>query len=212
LFIAAFNSYGKTLEKPYVSFKVEGKKIALTFDDGPNPNTTKGILSILKKYDVKATFFLIGKKIKKSPELLKLYPQDGHEVGNHSVNHPRLPELATKEDIRKEIEGNQELIASIIGAKPIAFRAPYLKFDDRVWEVLKENNLSAYNAARYLDCKVPDTIATHAKTAAKKVKPGVVILMHERPITLQFLDEFIKILKDDGYQFCTVSELKASSK
>jgi peptidoglycan/xylan/chitin deacetylase (PgdA/CDA1 family) len=46
LFIAAFNSYGKTLEKPYVSFKVEGKKIALTFDDGPNPNTTKGILRV----------------------------------------------------------------------------------------------------------------------------------------------------------------------
>ena len=127
------------------------------------------------------------------------------------MKHPRLPELETEDEIRKEIEGNQELIKSFTGKLPVSFRAPFLKFDDRVWKVLHDNNLSAYNAARYLDCKDSSHVAEHAENAAAKVRPGMVILMHERPITLKFIEKIIKILKKQGFEFCTVSELRNSA-
>ena len=198
-------------DKPVIRFKVNSKKIALTFDDGPNPKVTPQLLEILKKYNVKATFFLIGKKIKKSPELINQYLKDGHETGNHSFTHPRLPLLKTEKEIRDEIEENQDLQESMTGKKPVSFRAPFLKFDDRVWKIVHENNLNAYNASCYLDCKDSANVKNHAEEAATKVTPGSIILMHERPITLKFIEKFIKILQREGFEFCTISDLKNSS-
>ena len=192
---------------PLTRFNVPGKHIALTFDDGPNPDVAPELLAILAKHKVKATFFLIGKKIQKNPGLIAKYLEGGHELGNHSMTHPKLPTL-NSDEIEEEIAGNQKLIESISGKRPTAFRAPFLKIDDRVWNALEANHLDAYNAAAYLDCKKKDELKGHAKVAAAKVRPGMVILMHERPITLKFLDELLSILEKEGFEFVTVSELK----
>ena len=213
VFISFLNlNAGDKLNCPIKKFNPkEEKNIALTFDDGPNLKVTKELLKILKKHNVKATFFLIGKNIKKNPKLIMEYLKDGHEIGNHSMTHPHLSKLKSQADIEAEIKGTQELIKSFTGYYPKLFRAPYLDFDGRVLDVLRENFLTAYNATVYLDYKGDDSIADHAENAAAKVKPGMIILIHERPITLKFLDQFLNILIQKGFKFKTISEMNKIS-
>ncbi|VGO19250.1 polysaccharide deacetylase family protein [Pontiella sulfatireligans] len=192
------------------------KMIALTFDDGPSAYTAP-ILDILEKHQVKATFFQIGKKVKAEPQLSKLVTRKGHEIGNHSMTHPKLTELKTSEDIREEILGFQKLAKKTTGVGPTVFRAPFLKFDDRVWSILDELNLPAFNASVYADYKGkedlndPAVASAHADAVVAKVISGAIILMHEREITLNYLDEVVAKLKGAGFVFCTVSELQAAA-
>ena len=194
-----------------------GKLLPLTFDDGPNEKYTKSILQILEKHQVKATFFQIGKNMKALPDLSRLVAGKGHEIGNHSMTHPRLPELATQEAIRSEIAVFQALAKKTTGSAPKVFRAPYLKFDVRVWTVLDDLNLPAFNASVYADYKGKENLndpaiaSAHANAIVAKVKSGTIILMHEREITLHYLDEVIGQLKKAGYTFVTTSDLLAEN-
>ena len=182
--------------------------IYLTFDDGPSKVVTEKILDILDKHNVKATFFEIGEKIKATPELSKMCVDRGHEVGNHSMTHPKLPKLGSLAKIQLEIEENQDLIGEVTGIRPTAFRAPFLKFDERVWSVLDQNSLKAYNASAYCDFKKKSSIEQHPVLAANMVKAGTIILIHERTSALNFLNEFIEELKSRDFVFKTISEIK----
>lgn len=190
--------------------------IALTFDDGPN-EYTEAILNILKTHQVPATFFQIGKKMKKEPDLTRRVIADGHEVGNHTINHLRLPELESQAAIHNEIQNFQTLASEVTGITPTVFRAPYVKFDERVWAVLNELGLPAFHAHVWADYKGADDLSdpaissAHAQATAEKVKCGSIILMHEREITLHYLDEFVAQLKEDGFTFVTASALLDAS-
>lgn len=100
------------------------KKIALTFDDGPHDIYTPQILDILKKYDVKATFFLIGKNVEAFPEVAKRIVQEGCVIGNHTYTYPDL-RLQTKDRIRQQLEKAEKAIYGATGVKPYLFRPPY---------------------------------------------------------------------------------------
>ena len=193
-------------QKPFTRAKTQGKVLALTFDDGPNAKVTEEILAILKRQEVKATFFVVGKNVKKNPELLARVHTAGHEVGNHSINHPRLPELDVK-GVGEEIFGAQAMIEKQLGFKPLVFRAPYLKHDEKVWKVLGEAKLFSLNAAHYFDFKEKGPLEEHAQTCVEQLKPGAVILIHERPVSLKFLEDFIKKAKAKGFRFLRASEL-----
>lgn len=99
-------------------------RIVLTFDDGPHPNATPHILKVLKKYNVRAVFFVLGLQVEKYPELVKMIHDDGHIIGNHTYSHKRLPDLS-EEEIRTEIRRTGNLVASITGKKPTLLRPPY---------------------------------------------------------------------------------------
>jgi peptidoglycan/xylan/chitin deacetylase (PgdA/CDA1 family) len=99
-------------------------RIVLTFDDGPHPNATPHILKILKKYNVRAVFFVLGLQVEKYPELVKMIHDDGHIIGNHTYGHKRLPDLS-EEQMRAEITRTGNLVASITGKKPTLLRPPY---------------------------------------------------------------------------------------
>src|SRR5437899_2581733 len=90
--------------------------VALTFDDGPNPIYTPQILAILKKYNIKATFFMVGTNAHKYPEMVKLVLADGHAINNHTLTHPMLTKL-NDEQLHKEITTPQVIIYNIIGKK-----------------------------------------------------------------------------------------------
>lgn len=198
--------------------KIENDKnlIALTFDDGPNQHT-EAILEILQKHQVKATFFQIGRNMKKNPQLTLRVIEAGHELGNHSMTHPRLPDLKSRAAIKTEIQDFQTLSVELTGSAPKVFRAPYVNFDERVWAVLDELQLPAFNAHVWADYKGdgnladPSIASAHAQAAAAKVQSGSVILMHEREITLHYLDEFVAQLKKSGYTFVTLSDLMEAS-
>ncbi len=200
-------------EKATAKIKVNCKCIALTFDDGPQAKFTPAILAILTKQNIKATFFQVGKNIKNNPQLSQLLAKQGHELGNHTMSHPRLPHLTAISAINSEIKGVQIMLKEVTGSTPTAFRAPFLKYDKRVWQSIKDNNLRAYNASVYADYKGDgdlhdqQVVADHLESITAKVTPGAIVLMHERQKTLHYLNLFIKTLKAQGYHFVTMSQL-----
>jgi len=195
--------------EPMGNVKTDQPAVALTFDDGPCWLTPK-FLEVFKKEGVKATFFELGKSIKKNPELAKRILKEGHEIGNHTMSHPHLAKLKTDAEIRKEITGNQAVIKDAVGVEPKVFRAPFGEHDERVWKVLDELKLPSVMArVNTLDWDNQNaTVDSITERAVAGAQAGDIILMHIwQQKTLDAMPEIIKGLKAKGYRMVTVSEL-----
>jgi peptidoglycan/xylan/chitin deacetylase (PgdA/CDA1 family) len=189
------------------------KKIALTFDDGPNPLSTPQILNILEKKKIKATFFIIGDNAKKYPELLKKIYKDGHEIELHSNSHSRLLPLFFKKAIRAEIEKNIKIIKKQINFTPSYFRPPWGRSSPWMTNEIKKMNLKI--ALWSIDLK--DWSGTSPekmlKMFEKKIKPGGIILLHDgegkkkvkMENTIKALPKIIDLAKARGYHFVTLN-------
>ncbi len=184
--------------------EVQLKKVALTFDDGPNENYTEELLDGLAAKDVKATFFLIGKKVKESPDLVKRMYEDGHLLENHSYDHVNLC-LLTDEEARSQIAMTNDAITEITGASPDYLRPPFgcnkedLDTEMNMIEVMWDVD------PRDWSLKDTGTIITRVVT---KVEDGDIILLHDETATsVAAALEIIDILKSRGYEFVTVDEL-----
>ena len=119
------------------SVRTEEKTVALTFDDGPNPDYTPLLLTKLAEYRVPATFFLLGRNLERHPEIGRRIVQEGHEVGNHTYHHRILPFLS-KAEIRNELESTQQLIADLLDVRPVFLRPPNGLFTGRVLDVAEQ--------------------------------------------------------------------------
>jgi len=192
------------------SAKRTDKVVAFTFDDGPDTLYTPRILDVLHQYHVKATFMCCGEQIDNNQQMLKRMIEEGHEVANHTWNHPNLTEI-TPAEVRKQIEDTSTIINQIIGRKPRLFRPPYGKMNN---EVMKQ--------CKALGCKVilwdvdsRDWTGISGPQVAvnilSRVKKGSIILQHNAssPLsgTVDALPYMIEILSKQGYRFLTVSEL-----
>lgn len=181
------------------------KLIALTFDDGPNAKVTPIILKTLKKYDAKATFFMLGSQAMYNQKLAKRVADAGHEIGNHSFSHTNLVTLSNKK-IKAEIKRTNEEIERATGEKPTLFRPPYGSINQRV---RGQNKLPVI----LWDVDTLDWKHRNPKTLLTMVKlyshDGAIILMHDiQPTTAQGLDSVLNYLQKQGYEFVTVSELR----
>ena len=115
------------------------KMIALTFDDGPHPKETLEILDVLDKYKVKATFFVVGKHCNWYREPLIRAAKEGHEIGNHTFNHPDISNLSSNE-IKKELKMCEETIVKLTGKKPTLFRPPFGSYNqNELGKIAKES-------------------------------------------------------------------------
>lgn len=206
---AGYNSwYGE--ENVYTCRVNEDKMIALTFDDGPHPVYTDKILDILERYGIKATFFVIGVNCRAYPEQLKREVAAGHEIGNHTYNHPRLSKVKQKELV-EELNKTEAVIAEISGSKPVLFRPPEGRYADNV---KKASEKMKYKTIIWSldteDWKHPPAEKI-AAAVTKNVKSGDIILCHDyvspRSNTVKALEIFIPELISRGYKFVTVSEL-----
>ncbi|WNC73046.1 polysaccharide deacetylase family protein [Thalassotalea psychrophila] len=188
----------------------QSKIIALTFDDGPILGVTQPMLSLLDKYQAKATFFNIGKKIKQNPQLTHLVIASGHEIGNHSWSHKKLTELNSEQQ-QLEIHQFQQQ-AKLVGLKPTLFRAPFLKTNQSIEQLLIDEQLLLVSASVMAkDAKKNVAVNNIVKKLSEGIKSGDIILMHEREHTLQALKILLPLWKQEGYQFVTVSQLIALS-
>lgn len=180
------------------------KRVALTFDDGPDPKVTARILETLEKYDAKATFFMLGSRVEFYPEIAKKVQAAGHELGNHSWTHPDLSK-ATTEKIFDEIHRTSEIIEEVTGEKPLSFRPPYGAFNDGVKQ---QTDLPiALWDVDTLDWKHRNG-AELLPYVQNSVKDGSIILMHDiHPSTADGLDAVMAYLVENGYTFVTVSDL-----
>ncbi|MFS0823957.1 polysaccharide deacetylase family protein [Bacillus sp. 1P02SD] len=185
------------------------KVVALTFDDGPSDNVN-GILPILEKYDVKATFFLIGQDMEKFPEEAKKIVEAGHQVGNHTYSHNRMV-FKSPSYIKEEIDKTNQLIRDAGFEDQIDFRPPNgKKLVGMPYYLHKQNiNTITWNIE-------PDSYFTTPEEKIKYVKenitPGSIILLHpmydDIDKVLAGIEGVIQVLVEEGYSFVTVNELQ----
>ncbi len=178
--------------------------VALTFDDGPNPEYTLVLLDGLKERGVKASFFLLGKYVEENQELVRRMVEEGHLVGNHSFNHVILSKVPVEEAVA-EIEKTNDAIKEVTGESPRYIRPPYGEWNDQLDERIDMEKV-LWNVDP-LDWKVLDRekVAGHIMT---HVRNGSIILLHDSyPSTVEAAFEVIDTLKDQGYTFVTVDEL-----
>ena len=191
-------------------------KIALTFDDGPNEPYTSEVLDILKKYNVKATFFLLGKNVERYPATVKRMFEEGHVIGNHTYDHPYLL-IQSRSHIQNEIKKAEQDIFAAANTRTHLFRSPYGVDNSWVYHAAKELDyvtigwsVTGNNGRTEIS---PDIIA---KDVLRDTKNGSIILLHDgkrlvkganRSHVVKALPFIIESLRQKGYQFVTVPQL-----
>ena len=177
--------------------------IALTFDDGPNHNTSR-VLDILEKYNVKATFFVLGTNVKGNEKMIKRMDSLGMEIGNHMYSHKLLTKLENSK-ILSEIKEVDDLVFNIINRYPTLIRPSYGTVNKRIRSIINRP-IIIWNVDT-LDWKYHNSKAI-ADRVLKKVGDGDIILMHDiYRATANSLEIIIPKLLESGYELVTVSEL-----
>lgn len=183
------------------------KTVAMSFDAAWGNEDTEEIINIMKKYNVKTTFFVVGGWVDKYPESVKQLADAGHEIMNHSDTHPHMTKLSA-EDMKKEVTACDEKIEKITGVKPTLFRAPYGDYNNDVVGTMRETgHFTIQWDVDSLDWKNLSP-AEIKQRVLSKVKPGSIILFHNAALhTPKALPEIIEKLQADGYKIVPVSEL-----
>ncbi|MEG4571918.1 polysaccharide deacetylase family protein [Microcoleus sp. N3A4] len=190
----------------------EQKVVALTYDDGPYPPYTNQLLDILDRYQVKATFFEIGRNIEKHPEIVPMIIARGNELGNHSYSHKDMM-FKPREYLLSEIEKTDKLLQEVgVKQDSISFRPPW----GRRFVVLSYLVSQMHKKLIMWDVDSQDYEKTHtvediANRVIDNVRSGSIVVMHDgggdRSKTVAATEMIVKALQSKGYSFKTVSEL-----
>jgi peptidoglycan-N-acetylglucosamine deacetylase len=202
--------YGKT----FTGLAPGKKKIALTYDDGPNDPHTPRLLEILAKREVRATFFLIGRYVQQQPVMVREIVKAGHIVGNHTFTHPLLL-FKSDSEIRNELSACSQIIADTVGEKPHLFRPPFGGRRPATLRIARQLGLEPvmWSVTGY-DWNAPPAHAIEKKVASQ-IRGGDVILLHDgghrqmgadRSQTVIATDQLIMRYKE-GYEFLTIPEM-----
>ncbi len=203
--------YGRT----FTGLPPGTRKLALTYDDGPNDPHTLRLLEVLAKQEVQATFFLIGRYVSQRPDIAREIAQAGHVIGNHTFNHPNLI-LASATQARTELQECEQALYDAVGPHSPLFRPPFggrrsatlrvarsLGLEPVMWTVMGWD--WSGKSAEYVEHKVH-----------KQIRGGDVILLHDgshaefgadRSQTVLATDRLIARCKAEGYNFVTVPEM-----
>lgn len=193
----------------------EQKLVALTFDDGPTPHYTAGVLQLLDLYQVKATFFVTGADTQRYMTQAKQIVAAGHQLGNHSWSHQRMVFMSLDE-INRELEGTDQQIREAGYQGEILFRPPYgKKLVLLPWYLAKTHRTSiTWDIAPETFDEDSEDPQTMAAEVLEQVKPGSIVLLHlmykNREASRAALPLIIKGLKEKGYRMVTLSELLAA--
>jgi len=186
------------------------KHIALTFDDGPDPEATQSLLEVLRRHQIKAAFFPIGTKIKDHPEITKRIDQEGHVLGNHSFRHAWWTNFLISGALDREIRMAQEAIETAVGKVPAYFRPPMGLTNPHLRGALKKHGLTVVG----WDVRPFDTTASTEKVierVLKKIRNGSIIVLHDTgriPADLvRLTDELVTKIKEQKYTFSELEEL-----
>ena len=192
---------------PIYSVATNEKKVAITFDTSWGKDYTPEILDILQKYNVKATFFIIGKWANEFQNEVKQIGLKGHEIGNHSYVHPDMTTLSS-DKINDEINTTDKKIFEITGQTTKIFRCPSGTYNDLVIKTVEQTKKYAVQwNVDSIDWKEEGAEIEYQRVI-KKTKTGSIILLHNNAkYTPQNLSRIIEKLQKDGYKFVTVSEL-----
>ena len=194
----------------YRSVKTDSMQIALTFDDGPHPFLTQRILDILSKYDVKATFFMVGENVINYPDAARAVLAAGHEVGNHTFSHVHVKGLS-KNGVLEELGRCEDALEELCEYRPHLFRPPEGAIDD--YAVHCSDDFDYTLILWSLDTRDWENKDAEqiAQTVLSSVSPGDIILMHDyigrKSKTPEALEILLPKLIEMGYEPVTVSRL-----
>lgn len=200
-------AFSNIRELPIYSVERNDKKISITFDAAWGIDSTRTILDILDKYNIKSTFFLVGFWVEKYPELVEEISSRGHDIGNHSTNHPYMTKLS-EEQMIQELSKTGDQIKEISGKKPILFRPPFGDYNDTVIRVCRENG---YYPIQWdvdsLDWKELG-VQPVVDRVTRNVRSGSIVLFHNNAkYVAEYLPIVIEKLQKDGYEIIPVSQL-----
>ena len=195
------------------------KRIALTYDDGPNDPHTLKLLEVLAKHSVHATFFMIGRYVQQRPDIARAVAQAGHVIGNHTFTHPLLI-FKSEAQTRTQLADCHQALADAVGEHSNLFRPPFGGRRPATLRITRALGLETvmWNVTGY-DWNAPPA-AVIEKKVARQMRGGDVILLHDgghhemgadREQTVTATDNLILRYKDGGCEFVTVPELKAVS-
>ena len=194
-------------ELPVYCVEREGKYVRLTFDAAWGNEDTQILIDVLGRYGVKATFFVVGQWVDRYPESVKALHDAGHEVMNHSNEHPHMSRLSARE-ITAEVNACNDKVETVTGVRPTLFRCPYGEYDDNVISAVRAMGMSAVQwDVDSLDWKeIPASEITRRVTT--KVQPGSIVLFHNAGLhTPEALPGIIEYLQKEGYTIVPVSEI-----
>ncbi len=182
------------------------KVVSLTFDDGPSAANTPRILRTLTHYGVRATFFVLGERVEKMPELTASIAKAGHEIGNHTWSHRSLRSL-WKSQIREEVCRTNAAVRSATGLRPALFRPPFGRFAPSAVPLLGALGMDMVLWSSDGTDWDTDDPAVIAARIVKEAKPGGIILLHDsHAVTVAALPLVIQGLRARGYQIQSVGE------
>lgn len=211
-YIARINSdYQNTAYRQVTYGSRESKMIALTFDDWANDEYLTKTLEVLKKYNVKSTFFLRANGVERTPNLARLIFEEGHEVANHSYNHKVSTDL-TPEELQTEVVKCHQILSQYLGQSPVLYFRPPTGVIDELHS--KAVAATGYKAIVLYDVSPQDwrpekTVDDIVNATLKDVQPGANVVLHlqDSMKTSQALEIIIQRLSSQGYKFVTVSDL-----
>ena len=190
------------------------RRIAFTFDDGPDPQTTPALIELLRKHKIKATFFVIGAKAEKHPAIIKQLTNAGHLVANHSYSHPWYFNFLFDKALEKQILRTKTILKKIMGSDSLFFRPPMGLTNPHYRRIIEKNNMRIVG----WDIKTFDKYRKKhqiIKKIFKKKRNGSIILMHDSGVSIEKLQYIISMvaekLQAQGYSFVRIDEMAVNS-
>lgn len=188
----------------------EPHALYLTFDEGYENGYTPKILDVLKENEVPAAFFVTGPYIKNQPELIKRMVDEGHIVGNHTINHPSMPDVKSAEKLKNEIVGLANSFTELTGQEMKFFRPPMGEYSERTLSLTQDlGYTSVFWSFAYKDWDVKNQKGTDYAYSQimDGVHDGAILLLHAvSENNANILDKVIKDLKTAGYRFKSLDE------
>jgi len=173
-----------------------GRRVALTFDDGPDPRSTPALLELLREAKVHATFFCVGERVDANPALAARIVHEGHLLENHSYSHSHATNVFTEPRLKTELTQTQIAIQEAAGVVPKLFRPPLGLSNPRIFRVARALGLTVIGwTARGFDTKLTEPKQIVARII-RKLQPSAIILLHDGNIPAERLVTTVKILLD----------------
>ena len=190
--------------------------VALTFDDGPDPESTPALLDRLRDAGVRATFFCVGEKVARHPEIARRLVSEGHLVANHSHRHHPLTNLFSTRRLRRDLENAQQAIHAATGTTPTYFRPPMGLTNPRLFRVLRALSLEGVGwSARGFDQHTSDSEKI-VRRILKQLTPGGIIALHDGRVETARLEAVVAMLLENlsarGYQCRRLDDLAEASR
>ncbi len=184
------------------------KVLSLTFDDGPDPEVTPKVLDTLKANNLKATFFLIGRKLEGNEDLVRRMIGEGHIIGTHSFSHSKWFDFFAPRIMKKEFRVTAEKISEITGKKPLLFRPPYGVINPMVKKALSGMNYQLIGFSNRLYDTVNSDPRKIMKRFVKQLAPGDIVVLHDtQPLMPIIVEKMAEVLREKNFSVIPVDQL-----